>query len=127
MSERMEKRRLPRHELVKPVEICDRLSQSGLGRLVNIHREGLMIVGNHLCREENVYQVDLHLPEPVNGRTVISLQLDCLWARETDSGSGWAGFRILDISDQAARDIDTLVSLYGLYEGEVPAATGQAC
>lgn len=109
-----EQRRLRRHALSEPVDVLDRVSQSSLGRLVNIHREGLMVMGNYPFIDERLYLLELVLPTAVNGRKTIPLGVDCLWSRSDDTQLHWAGFRIIDASDEALQDIDVLISSFSL-------------
>lgn len=112
-KQQQDQRRLPRHALSAPVDVLDRLSLSPLGRLVNIHREGLMIMGGYPFDDERLYLVELQLPESVNGRYSIPLGVDCLWSRR-DSEMHWAGFKIIDASDEALEDIDVLISSFAV-------------
>ena len=108
------KRTLHRNYLADPVNVYDRPSQSFLGRLVNIHAEGLLIMGNYPFEEGRVYEVDLQLPEAVNEKTTLSLGVDCLWTQTEDGNIAyWAGCRIIDISDDTLVDINVLIEKFG--------------
>lgn len=107
-------RELERHTINGDVDVYDNMRDQYVGRLVNIHTQGLMIVGDVAMEEDRLYTLDLHVPEPVNGQMVIQLGVDCLWTREADlSGKHWIGFSIIDVSPQAAESIRTLVELLG--------------
>lgn len=109
-----EKRRLKRHALSGPVNVYDYLSKTFLGRLVNLHSEGLMIMGHYPFEDGKIYQLDLYLPEPIQGREFISLAVDCLWTRgEDDERVYWAGCKVIDISDQAREDLQQLIEWLG--------------
>lgn len=108
-----EQRRLARHALSEPVNVYDRISRSFMGRLVNIHAEGLMIMGNHAFVDERIYQLDLHLPQAINGREVIAVGVDCLWSRSADAHVHWAGCKFIDVSAEAKSDIEALIELFG--------------
>jgi hypothetical protein len=107
-------RELERHAIQGDVDVYDNLRNQYIGRLVNVHIRGLMIVGDIAMEEDRLYTLDLHLPEAVNGQTMIQLGADCLWARDADlSGKHWTGFSIIDASPQAAEAIRTLVEFLG--------------
>lgn len=107
-------RGLKRHGIVGNVDVYDSLRDIYLGRLVNIHQQGLMIMGDIALEEDKLYQLDLNLPEPINDRTSIHLGVDCLWTRNADyNGKHWAGFAIIDLSPQTAEDIHQLVEQMG--------------
>ena len=114
-NQQPDQRRLSRHslpELAEAVPVLDRLSGSQLGRLVNIHREGLMVVGSYPFDDERLYQLELPLPESFRGRGTIALGVDCLWCRSENSDMHWTGFKIIDASDEALQDIDVLISCF---------------
>jgi len=103
-------RRLSRRAIQQRITIIDVMTEQVLGRLVNIHREGFMLVGARPVAVDSLYQLSLRLSVPVNGQSQIAVGGDCLWAR-TDDGSSqyWAGFHIIDISAQGLELIDLLV------------------
>lgn len=111
--EQAEQRKLPRHALSGPVNIYDRVSQSFLGRLVNVHTEGLMIMGNHPFTADCIYQLDLQLPEPIDDCEMIFIGVDCLWSRSEDAHTHWAGCKIIDASEDALGKIGRLIELLG--------------
>lgn len=103
-------RRLKRHRINGVVEIYDSNRDQYLGRLVNIHCEGLMVMGEGLMQTDHVYQLDLQLPEVIGGSATLHLGVDCLWSRAVDaSNTHWTGCHIIDLSDQARRQIDALI------------------
>jgi hypothetical protein len=107
-------RALERYGIRADVDVYDSLRDVYIGRLVNIHTEGLMIIGDAPLEEDKLYKLDLHLPSYVNGRNTIHLGVDCLWTRHADyNGKHWAGFKIIDISPQGAADIAALVDVLG--------------
>jgi hypothetical protein len=104
-------RALERHIINCDVDVYDSLRDIYLGRLVNIHTEGLMIVGDIALEEDKLYTVDMHLPAD---NQVLKLGVDCLWTRVADqNGKHWTGFNIIDLSAAAAHEIRKLISLWG--------------
>ncbi|MDO3383417.1 PilZ domain-containing protein [Gilvimarinus algae] len=94
------------------IDVYDNTRDIYLGRLVNIHSNGLMLIGDQPFEEDCLYRLDLHLSESVNNRNSIQLGVDCLWVRNADdNGKHWAGFTIIDASPQALEDIESLSSL----------------
>lgn len=107
-------RALARYGINAAIDVYDNLRDVYIGRLVNIHTEGLMIIGDARLQEDKLYKLDLHLPIQVNGRNSIHVGVDCLWTRNADyNGKHWAGFKIIDISPQGADDIEALVDVLG--------------
>src|SRR3982751_5474611 len=97
-------RMLHRHTLNADVDVYDSLRDIYLGRLVNIHSQGLMLVGDVPLEEDRLYELDLHLPDlENNSRQVIRIGVDCLWTRSADqNGKNWTGFTIIDSTAHAA-------------------------
>lgn len=109
-----QQRQLERYGLRDAVDVYDNLRDIYLGRLVNIHARGLMLMGDQPMEEDKLYKLDLHLPQAVNGRSTIHLGVDCLWTRNADhNGKHWAGFTIIDRSPEADDDIEGLITLLG--------------
>lgn len=104
-------RQLKRVELTSVVDVLERTEQKLVGRLVNVHTEGLMIIGDFPFAEDTVYKIDLKLPDDFKQCSLISLDLDCLWTRMTqeDVKTVWSGFSIVDSSEQAQADLKTLI------------------
>lgn len=108
-----EQRQLDRYEDVGSVEIYDANSDRFLGRLVNVHEAGLMIMGEAPIRADHVYQLELFWPSRKDPRGHIQLGVDCLWVRQSDDDSNpmcWAGCQIIDLSDSARDQIAMLIS-----------------
>lgn len=104
-----------RHELSQAIDVYDNTRDVYLGRVVNIHTEGLMLIGDQPFEEDCLYRLDLHLAAPVNERNSIHLGVDCLWVRNADhNGKHWAGFSIIDASPQALADIEALEEAFSL-------------
>jgi hypothetical protein len=107
-------RGLKRHQVTGVVEVYDRATQQYIGRLVNIHSEGMMLMGDQLLSIEKIYQLDLILAQHLDGVDKIQLGIDCFWVREAGDGSPhWAGCRIIDASDEALSMVDKLVNAWG--------------
>jgi hypothetical protein len=103
-----------RYDIHAHVDVYDRLRDIYLGRLVNIHSEGLMLVGDVAVEEDRIYTLDLHLPVPIAGCGSLQLGVDCLWVRTADQEDKfWAGFAIIDLAPEAAEIIRQLVELLG--------------
>jgi len=106
-------RSLHRHVINGDVDVYDSLRDVYLGRLVNIHTQGLMIVGDIAVEEDRLYELDMHLPGPPD-RAVFRIGVDCLWTRAADqNGKRWTGFSIIDATPQAVEEIRKLIESWG--------------
>lgn len=93
-------------------EICVRDTVSGveLGTLANVHDAGFMVISDGGLKEDHLYQVAFEIN---SGRPPITLGAECLWISETGTGDQiWAGFQIMDISEDARQQIATLMTQY---------------
>lgn len=104
-----ESRKRERPGVAQSIDVYDSLHDVYLGRVVNIHSEGLMLIGDRPFQEDCLYRLDLHLSEPVNGCNSLQLGVDCLWVRNAeDNGKHWAGFSIIDASPQVMEVVELL-------------------
>ncbi len=103
-------RSLERHIINCDVDVYDSVRDIYLGRLVNVHVKGLMIVGDIALEEDKLYEVDMHMPVD---NQVLCLSVDCLWTRPADQdGKHWTGFNIIEASPGAAEEIRKLIELW---------------
>lgn len=93
-------------------EICVRDTVSGLelGTLANVHAAGFMVISDGGLKEDNLYQVAFEINSE---HTAITLGAECLWISETGTGDQvWAGFQIMDMSEDARQRIEKLMTQY---------------
>jgi len=106
------RRRLTRHGLSVNLEVNDAAEDCCIGKLVNIHQQGLMIMSNRLLPNDKVYQLEL-----VQGggaeKKIIPLSADTLWQSPANSDNCfWVGFKIVEISQSAEKAILNLIEQY---------------
>lgn len=107
-------RKLERRTLSKTIVIKDQITGKVFGELINITTEGLMIISDHEIETGSIFQLVLHLSEPVEGETTIELGADCLWCRKVENFTRfWGGFQIIDASEKAISQIDILIEYFG--------------
>lgn len=108
-------RALHRHSINGDVDVYDALRDIYLGRLVNIHGKGLMLVGDVLLEEDHLYELDLQIPAASDTKQAVRIGVDCLWSRPADqNGKHWTGFSIIDSTPHAADEINKLIQSWGL-------------
>ena len=102
-----------RVELSQSIEIVDVINGGIFGELVNITTEGLMVMTEKDIPTHAIYQLSLKLSTPINNSDTIELGADCLWCREEENFKRhWAGLHIIDASDSAVSQIQTLIEHY---------------
>jgi hypothetical protein len=105
-----EQRTSPRKRVTQKIDIVDINRDEYLGNVVNISVGGFMLLCSSQPQINQLFQLRLSLPAPVDGVEYIELGAECLWCKSvSDSESCWAGFQIIDISD---RDIGLIQHLF---------------
>lgn len=112
MPSDLNRRRLPRHKLGAQVDVVNQSTGVTLGVLVDIHLEGLMLMGSEQLKPEHLYQINLRA-DGLGGNIEESIELgvDCLWTRAMAQGDRfWAGCRIIDVSPVEREKLVHLIS-----------------
>ena len=105
-----EQRKRTRTEIDRHVTVEDALLKTNIGKLVNLHDDGFLVIGSSEVRENCLYQIYFRFSELVHGVDHLSVGAECLWLRETGSGDQhWAGFQIIDIADKDKHIIQRLM------------------
>jgi len=103
-------RQSERHSVTQDVDVYDALRDTYIGRVVNIHAKGLMLIADKALNEDTLYTFDIHLPLPIRNLHSIQIGVDCLWVRDADlAGKYWMGFSIIDVTPEAILIIDQLI------------------
>lgn len=104
-----------RNKRRKPVDqhitVTNTLQNVDIGSIVNLHEDGFMLIGDGQIRENCLYQLSMKLSDTVSECDSICLGVECLWIKETDSGTQyWSGFHIIDISEKDRDIISELIA-----------------
>jgi len=90
-----------RVEVSEVIRVIDRQTGSELGRLVNISEEGFMLLGSQPVSEDSILQLSLKFASGTNAASPILIGAESLWCHASnDQTQYWAGFYIIDISDE---------------------------
>ena len=107
------RRKLTRCPVANTVDVYNVLQGALLGRLVNVHREGLMLMSDTPIVTNHLYHLKLMLPTPLLGVDVIELTADCLWSRSIEGSTAcWSGFHVIDISEKNLQLVEHLVDQF---------------
>lgn len=105
-----EQRRLDRKTLRPPVHVYDSMSGERLGQIGNITSQGLMIISPGPIGEDLLFQLNFTLPSEGESAHPFTIGAHCLWCSEAEStGTHWAGFEIMDITDEDAHLLEHAV------------------
>lgn len=101
-----------RYQLSTDISVFNQMNQEDLGQLVNLHHEGLMLMGKPLVLH-STYQVVLPLPNCIHQQQEIILGIECLWTQQVDKELNlfWTGCAIIDKSSEAKACIETLINI----------------
>ena len=104
-----DKRQLERVPVHESVTVVDAMREMELGKMVNLHEEGFLLITNHEIKENSLFQLKFLFSEEIDGETEVGVGAECLWTLETDTGHQlWAGFHIMDLSEKGQLIITAL-------------------
>ncbi|WP_313518908.1 PilZ domain-containing protein [Pseudomonas sp.] len=103
-----ERRQHDRYRTTLNLEVFDRYGGQRLGRIVDLSRDGFMLVTEQLLAADSVWEC--RLTSGSGEVREVLFGADCLWSRPgTDEHHGWAGFHIIDIGEDQAVLLDSLL------------------
>ena len=105
------RRRKKRYQPSGEIRIIDNVRNLALGQLVNLHQEGLLIIGEALTLN-TTYHITLLLPHNIDHQTEFELSVKCLWSQQAipEKEAYWSGCSIIDPSPKAQSCIQTIIS-----------------
>ncbi|MDM3870496.1 PilZ domain-containing protein [Porticoccus sp. W117] len=99
MNQQNDQRRYHRHEISGEIEAYLQGSNTKVGKLVNVHREGLLLECPRALIPEQIYNLRFTMTGEVT-MPWIELDAKCLWMAREDNGFR-CGCLIVDIERQA--------------------------
>ena len=95
-----EQRRAKRKRTPEPVEVINVLNGESLGRVGNLSRDGMMLIGRRTLTPDALYQVRFHLPDRDGRMRLLEAGVHEQWSEPAAvPGQQWAGLRIIALSD----------------------------
>ena len=108
MSE--EQRVHQRFELNRPLTVRNAITQDLLGTVVNLSRDGLMLLGSVQVHDSGVYQVEIPLSNQGAQPIVLVMGIECLWVNGGERDEKiWSGFKVIDIDDNNQHLLDECI------------------
>jgi hypothetical protein len=105
-----ERRQQNRHATGLQLEVFDLHSEQRLGRIVDLSMDGFMLLSEMPLLADSVWECRLVPLTWVEGIEEVRLGADCLWTRAgEDERNCWAGFHIIDLADDQAALLETLL------------------
>jgi len=114
---RDENRTRVRHKLVYYLKVTDRQTNRELGRLGDIHTEGMLLFTPEPLIEREVYELLLELPKSlaeIEDSPELPLKVMALWSRPGPNLSNYHenGLLFLNLTSQAIRTIQRLTEIF---------------
>lgn len=95
-----EQRRATRKAALDPIEVSDALTGENIGRIGNLSRNGMMLIGRRTLTPDALYQVRFHLPDREGRMRLLEAGVHEQWSEPAAvPGQHWAGLRIIALSD----------------------------
>ncbi|MDR1873138.1 MAG: PilZ domain-containing protein [Deltaproteobacteria bacterium] len=115
-----EKRELVRRELIYYLKVSDLLNSQELGRMVDIHAKGLLLMGTASLTIGRDYAISIELPKVLQeqGSPSISIQARAIWCRPSLTHPYLEnGLMFIDPSQETQEAIENLIMIFALPEG----------
>jgi len=114
---REENRTRVRHKLLYYLKVTDRQTNQELGRLGDIHIEGMLLFTPEPLLEQAVYDLLLELPKSLaemEESPELPLQVQALWSRPGPNLGNYYenGLRFLDLSSHTHQVIERLTKIF---------------
>ncbi len=95
-----EQRRALRKRAIDPIEVSDAMTGENLGRIGNLSRDGMMLIGRRKLTDDALYQLRFQLPDRNGKLRVLEAGVHEQWSEPAAvPGQHWAGLRIIALSD----------------------------
>ena len=112
------KRKLDRHELIYYLPVTNVKDGQELGRLVDIHNEGLMMMGPLALEQNRLYHTCLTLPKALmktSKMSSIEILCECMWSRPSPNDQLVdSGLKFIEPSDAEKRIITQLIEYFSM-------------
>lgn len=98
-----EQRRATRKRAPDSIEVTDALTGENLGRIGNLSREGMMLIGRRQLNDDALYQVRFQLRDRAGKSHALEAGVHEQWSEPAAiSGQYWAGLRMIALSEADA-------------------------
>ena len=106
-----ERRRLERHHVSNSLEVFDLDTGDHLGRVVDLHVEGLMLLSDRPVDLFRCFALQVNLPMRLNGVHEFLLDAETLWNRQSLNGQQyWTGMHFTNLPEASRQRIEKMVA-----------------
>jgi hypothetical protein len=108
------KRRLKRRHLIYYLRVFDHTNGQLIGHLVDITKEGLMLISEQPLIADKQYQFRMVLPAEILNKAELTYVATVIWCKKDVNPDFYAtGFRLVSISEEDMVIIESLIHRYG--------------
>ncbi|SFM40549.1 PilZ domain-containing protein [Halopseudomonas yangmingensis] len=105
-----ERRTMTRNAVSSSLEVFDLDSGEHLGRVVDLHSEGMMLLSERPLDLNRNWTLQVNLPMKLNGHSEFFASAESLWNRTSITGSQhWTGLQFTRLPDEARQCIERMV------------------
>ncbi len=109
-----EARKHKRRHLLYYLRVFDAATGELLGHLVDITREGIMLISDKPFTKDKAYSLRMMLPKEMNAQEDLVFDATCVWCKpDVNPQFQTGGFRLGTISSVYAHIIETLIEEIG--------------
>ncbi|MDR2387963.1 MAG: PilZ domain-containing protein [Deltaproteobacteria bacterium] len=112
-----EKRTLARRELLYYLRVNELLNSKELGRLVDIHSRGLLLIGHDCLSVGQEYLISIEVPKVLSeqGYPPIGAKARCVWVQPSQARPfNESGLMFTETTEEAKSEIALLIDLFAL-------------
>ncbi|MDR1578517.1 MAG: PilZ domain-containing protein [Deltaproteobacteria bacterium] len=115
-----DKRELIRRELIYYLKVTDLLNSQEIGRMVDIHAKGLLLMGSTALTIGHDYVISLELPKALRerGAANIVVKARSVWCRPSQTQPYLEnGLMFIDPSQETEAAIENLIQIFAMPSG----------
>ncbi|MFH1148603.1 MAG: PilZ domain-containing protein [Pseudomonadota bacterium] len=113
----LEKRKEKRKNLLYYLPVVDRNTGEQMGHLVDITRNGMMLISKEPIEKGLMFQIKIELQAIVSGHTQLEFDVESRWnSRDVNPDFFDTGFRFMNIDARTTGLIEGLISEHGFPE-----------
>lgn len=115
-----EKRSLERRELIYYLRVRDVRTNKELGRMVDIHQKGLLLMGEKNLIKDREYTIAIEMPKAMTEQGIpnVTVAAKVMWARPSTTTSFLeTGLMFLNLSPESVNTIERLIEFFAMPNG----------
>ncbi len=108
-------RTVERKHLIYYLKVADRETKQAIGHAVNISNDGLMLISEEPIKTESIFQLQMFLPEEIQGSRYYEFTATSKWCRKDENPDFYnIGFELHNVSTECIQVIERLIDKFCL-------------